>query len=282
MYRAKAAGRDCYRMFTEAMDADVQRRDQIEAGLRIELENGTGPNLHFQPVIDASGELVGFEGLMRWTHSALGPVSPAELIPIAEESGLMDELGRRVLAHACAVARRWPDLRIAVNVSPTQFRTSDFAGELKRLVESHGVRCTQIELEITEALFINDAGMCQPAIEQLRAAGFRVCLDDFGTGYSSLNCLRRFGIDKIKLDRSFIDAASRDQSIAMVRAAVTLGHAMDLEVVAEGIASEEEEQIALEAGCDGVQGYFYAHPMPLEQLDAFLATWQRGRIRSAA
>jgi diguanylate cyclase (GGDEF)-like protein len=282
MYRAKSAGRDCYRMFTEAMDADVQRRDQIEAGLRVELENGTGPVLHFQPVIDASGELVGFEGLMRWTHSALGPVSPSELIPVAEESGLIDELGRRLIAHACAVARRWPDLRVAINVSPTQFRTSDFAGKLKRLVESQGVLCEQIELEITEAIFIHDPALCEAAIEELRAAGFRLCLDDFGTGYSSLNCLRRFGIDKIKLDRSFIDAAARDQSIAMVRAAVTLGHAMDLEVVAEGIASEEEEQIALEAGCDGVQGYFYAHPMPLEQLDAFLATWRHGRIRTAA
>jgi diguanylate cyclase (GGDEF)-like protein len=282
MYRAKAAGRECYRMFTEAMDADVQRRDQLEAGLRLELQNGTGPTLHFQPVIGAQGELAGFEGLMRWTHSALGPVSPAELIPVAEESGLMDELGRRVLAHACAVARRWPDLPVAINLSPAQFRTSDFVGKLKRLVEGQGVRCEQIELEITEALFINDTGLCEPAIAELRAAGFSVCLDDFGTGYSSLNCLRRFGIDKIKLDRSFIDSAARDQSIAMVRAAVTLGHAMDLEVVAEGIASEEEEQIALEAGCDGVQGYFYAHPMPLEQLDAFIASWQGGRIRNAA
>ena len=282
MYRAKAAGRDCYRMFTEAMDADVQRRDQIEAGLRLELQNGTGPTLHFQPVIGALGELAGFEGLMRWTHSALGPVSPAEIVPVAEESGLMDELGRRVLAHACAVARRWPDLPVAINLSPAQFRTSDFVGKLQRLVEGQGVRCEQIELEFTEALFINDTGLCEPAIRELRAAGFRVCLDDFGTGYSSLNCLRRFAIDKIKLDRSFIDAAARDQSIAMVRAAVTLGHAMDLEVVAEGIASEEEEQIALEAGCDGVQGYFYARPMPLEQLDAFIAAWQSGRIRNAA
>jgi diguanylate cyclase (GGDEF)-like protein len=282
MYRAKAGGRDCYRLFTEAMDADVQRRDQIEAGLRLELENGTGPTLHFQPVIDASGELAGFEGLMRWTHSSLGPVSPAELIPVAEDTGLIEDLGKRVLAHACAVARRWPELRVAINISPAQFRTTGFVPKLKAMVESHGVKCRQLELEITEALFINDTGLCQPAIEELRAAGFRVCLDDFGTGLSSLNCLRRFGIDKIKLDRSFIDAAARDQSIAMVRAAVTLGHAMDMEVVAEGIASEDEEQIALEAGCDGLQGYFYARPMPLEQLDAFLASWQRGRIRSAA
>jgi EAL domain-containing protein (putative c-di-GMP-specific phosphodiesterase class I) len=149
-------------------------------------------------------------------------------------------------------------------------------------VESHGVACSQIELEITEALFINDTGLCQPAIEELRGAGFRVCLDDFGTGYSSLNCLRRFGIDKIKLDRSFIDTAARDQSIAMMRAAVVARPRHGPGSGGRGNIVGEEEQIALEAGCDGVQGYFYARPMPLEQIDAFIADWQSGRVRSAA
>jgi diguanylate cyclase (GGDEF)-like protein len=282
MYRAKAAGRDCYRLFTEAMDADVKRRDFIEAGLRLELANGTGPQLHFQPIIGARGEVVGLEGLMRWTQLALGPVPPMEIIPIAEECGLMEALGRRVVIDACAAARRWPDLPVAINLSPIQFRALDFAANLKALVESQLVACGQIELEITENLFIDHGALCAPAIEQLRAAGFRVCLDDFGTGYSSLNCLRGNGIDKIKLDRSFIDAAARDQSIAMVRAAVTLGHAMDLEVVAEGISCEAEEQIALEAGCDALQGYHYAWPMPLDQLDAFLAGFGETRISDAA
>ncbi|HEY0114707.1 MAG TPA: EAL domain-containing protein [Allosphingosinicella sp.] len=281
MYRAKAAGRDCYRIFTEAMDADVRRRDLIESSLRAELEMGNGPDLHFQPVIGSRGEVVGVEGLMRWKQSALGPVPPAEIIPIAEECGLMEELGRLVVGHACQVARRW-DLPVAINLSPVQFRTPDFAGKLQRLVESHGVDCRQIELEITEKLFIDHGTLCEQVIADLRGAGFRICLDDFGTGYSSLNCLRRLAVDKIKLDRSFIDAAARDQSVAIVRAAVTLGHAMDLDVVAEGISCAEEEQIALEAGCDGVQGYFYARPMPSDQLDAFLAEMKSGRISNAA
>ena len=282
MYRAKAGGRDCYRLFTAAMDADVKRRDQIEAGLRLELERGTGPHLDFQPVIGARGEVVGVEGLMRWTQPALGPVPPMEIIPIAEECGLMEQLGNMVVRDACAAARRWPDIPVAINLSPIQFRAPDFATNLKALVEGEGVACGQIELEITESLFIDHGPLCAPAIEQLRAAGFRVCLDDFGTGYSSLNCLRGNGIDKIKLDRSFIDAASRDRSIAMVRAAVTLGHAMDLEVVAEGISTEEEEQIALEAGCDALQGYHYAWPMPIDQLDDFFAKLAGNRISNAA
>lgn len=282
MYRAKAGGRNCYRLFSEAMDADAQRRHQIEAGLRLDLANGAGPFLHFQPVLGPRGEIVGVEGLMRWTRPALGTVPPMEIVPIAEECGLIEALGRRVVIDACAVARRWPDLSVAINLSPVQFRTPDFAAALKSLVESQGVACGQIELEITEALFIDHGDLCAPAIEQLRAAGFRVCLDDFGTGTSSLNSLRRHGIDKIKLDRSFVDAAARDRSIAMVRAAVTLGHAMDLEVVAEGIASAEEAQIALEAGCDGLQGFHFARPMAPEALDAFLAQASGARISTAA
>jgi diguanylate cyclase (GGDEF)-like protein len=282
MYRAKSSGRDCYRFFTEAMDADVQRRDQIEAALRRELGTGSGPSLYFQPVVGQRGEVVGLEGLMRWSPAQLGPVAPAEMIPIAEECGLMEALGHQAVLQACAVARLWPDLTVAINLSPVQFRDEEFADKLKQIVEGEGIACGQIELEITESLFIDHGRLCEPGIEQLRAAGFRVCLDDFGTGYSSLNCLRRYGIDKIKLDRSLIDAAARDQSIAMVRAAVTLGHAMDLEVVAEGISSKEEEQIALEAGCDGVQGYLYAWPMPPDQLQTYLAGFGPRRISDAA
>jgi diguanylate cyclase (GGDEF)-like protein len=282
MYRAKAAGRDCFRIFTEAMDADVQRRDRVENSLRAALRDGTGLELHFQPVIGNSGIVTSAEGLMRWRLPELGAIPPSEIIPIAEECGLMEELGRVVVAHACAVARRWPDLSIAINLSPAQFRAPDFAATLCRMVQAEGVPCQQIELEITEKLFIDHAGLCEQAIRDLRQAGFRICLDDFGTGYSSLSCLRRFQVDKIKLDRTFIDVAAKDESVAIVRAAVTLGHAMDLEVVAEGIATLEEEQIALEAGCDGLQGHLYARAMPGDQLDNYLAQMSAGRISNAA
>ncbi|MGQ0558815.1 MAG: putative bifunctional diguanylate cyclase/phosphodiesterase [Sphingosinicella sp.] len=271
MYRAKAAGRDCFRIFTEAMDADVQRRDQIESALRVALREAAGLNLHFQPVIGSRGDVVGLEGLMRWYHPQIGQVAPVELIPVAEESGLIDEVGLIAFRDACKVARRWPDLAVSVNLSPLQFRSAAFASTLRKIAAEEDVEPEQIELEITEGLFIEHGSICGQAMQELRRDGFRIALDDFGTGYSSLSCLRRFPVDKIKLDRSFIDTAARDQSVAIIRAAVTLGHAMNLEVVAEGISCKEEEQIALEAGCDSLQGFLYAAAMPPEEIDAFLA-----------
>jgi diguanylate cyclase (GGDEF)-like protein len=282
MYRAKAAGRDCFRIFTEAMDADVQRRDRIESGLRAELAAPDRLRLYFQPIIGSRGDICGVEGLLRWDDDGLGDVPPLELVSVAEECGLMDALGAHVVEQACQVARRWPDLPVAINLSPIQFRSIDFPASLRAAVEAQGVACRQIELEITEGLFLEHGAVCDRAIRELRQAGFRICLDDFGTGYSSLSCLRRFQVDKIKLDRNFIDTAARDQSIAIVRAAVTLGHAMQLEVVAEGIAGAEEEQIALEAGCDALQGHLYARPMPAEQLGAFLDRFASGGISNAA
>jgi diguanylate cyclase (GGDEF)-like protein len=271
MYRAKAAGRDCFRLFTEAMDADVQRRDQIESTLRAELREGRGLDLHYQPIFDGRGKVTALEGLVRWDHPTLGQVNPSEIIPIAEECGVIDELGQHSFRDACRMARHWPELTIAVNLSAVQFRAPRFAASLRAIAEEEGVQPTQLELEITEGLFIEHGTLCGTTIQELRRDGFRIVLDDFGTGYSSLSCLRKFPVDKIKLDRSFIDTAERDQSVAIIRAAVTLGHAMDLEVVAEGISNREEEQIALEAGCDGLQGHLYAPAMPADSIGAFLS-----------
>ena len=281
MYRAKAAGRDCFRIFTEAMDADVQRRDQIESSLRAELRDGSGLQLHYQPVIGPRGRVVGLEGLLRWHHPTLGQVAPSEMIPIAEECGVIDEVGLIAFRDACRVARRWPNLTVAVNLSPVQFRSASFPTTLRRIAHEEKVEPDQIELEITESLFIEHGSLCTQAMQELRRDGFRISLDDFGTGYSSLSCLRTFPVDKIKLDRSFIDIASRDQSVAIIRAAVTLGHAMDLEVVAEGVSCIEEEQIALEAGCDALQGHLYAPAMATEQLEAYLEA-QASDISDAA
>ncbi len=280
MYRAKAAGRDCFRIFTEAMDADVQRRDQIESSLRAELRDGSGLQLHFQPVIGDRGRVVGLEGLMRWHHPTLGQVPPAEMIPIAEECGVIDEVGLIAFRDACRVARRWPGLPVAVNLSPVQFRSPSFPETLRRITQEENVAPSQIELEITESLFIEHGSLCSQALQELRRDGFKVALDDFGTGYSSLSSLRTFPVDKIKLDRSFIDIAERDQSVAIIRAAVTLGHAMSLEVVAEGISCVEEELIALEAGCDALQGHLYAAAMPPDELDAYLEA--RAAVSNAA
>jgi diguanylate cyclase (GGDEF)-like protein len=271
MYRAKAAGRDCFRIFTEAMDADVQRRDQIESSLRAELRDGVGLQLHYQPVISAAGKVVGLEGLLRWNHPTFGQISPSEMIPIAEECGVIEELGLVAFRKACRVARRWPSLKVAVNLSPIQFRSPAFPATLRRIAIEEHVAPEQLELEITESLFIEHGSLCSQAMQELRRDGFRLTLDDFGTGYSSLSCLRTFPVDKIKLDRSFIDIASRDQSVAIIRAAVTLGHAMQLEVIAEGVSCLDEEQIAIDAGCDALQGHLYAPAMAPDQLEAYLA-----------
>jgi diguanylate cyclase (GGDEF)-like protein len=270
MYRAKSAGRDCFRVFTEAMDADVQRRDQIESALRGELGSGDALQLFFQPLIGSRGKVIGLEGLLRWSHPVLGQISPLEVIPVAEECGFIDELGLLVFRQACHAARRWPELSVSVNVSPLQFRNPAFATTLRRISHELGVDPRQMELEITEGLFIEHGALCSTAMEELRRDGFRIALDDFGTGLSSLSCLRRFSVDKIKLDRSFIDTAARDQSVAIIRAAVTLGHAMGLDVVAEGVSCREEEQIALEAGCDALQGFLYAPALPTEQIATYL------------
>ena len=263
MYRAKAAGRDCFRIFTEAMDADVQRRDQIESSLRSQLRDGEGPRSplpadHRQP---------------RQGHRPRrpGPLGAPDARHDRAERADPDRRGMRRdrRARPICVPRRLQD---GAALAGPQHRGEPLADAVPRAALP-GERCarsprrrasqpSQLELEITESLFIEHGSLCGQTIQELRRDGFRIVLDDFGTGYSSLSCLRRFPVDKIKLDRSFIDIAARDQSVAIIRAAVTLGHAMDLEVVAEGISCREEEQIALEAGCDGLQGHLYAPAMP--------------------
>jgi diguanylate cyclase (GGDEF)-like protein len=278
MYHAKAAGRDCFRMFSTQMDLDVQRRHQIEQRLRDALADEASPEIHFQPQFDRSGAVVGIEALLRWRDPLLGQIEPQEVTLIAEECGLIDALGEVVVKQACAAARRWPDLTVAINISPLQFRNSHFARKLIGLVESEGVACSQIELEITENLLIQHGELCSATLQQLRRAGFRIALDDFGTGYSSLSYLRHFKVDKIKLDRSFIDNAEAAESVVILRAAVQLGEAMGLEVVAEGICDRFQESVAREAGCHGFQGFLYASALPADELDALLAI----RARAAA
>jgi len=282
MYEAKTAGRNCYRLFSDEMDFAVQRRNMVEKKLREALDTGTGLRLHYQPQLNVKGAVIGVEGLLRWQDPDLGDISPAEIIPIAEESGLIDELGELTFRQACRGASKWPQITVAVNLSPLQFRRRDLTAVLQRIVREEGVTCDRIEIEVTENLLIEHADICAAAMAELRAIGFRLSLDDFGTGYSSLSYLRRFPVDKIKLDRSFIDSADLDQSISIIRAAVTLGHALGLEVIAEGISTAEQERVALEAGCDALQGYRYAPAMPEDELGAFLAGWPKGTSARAA
>lgn len=265
LYRAKAEGRNCFRFFSEEMDAEVQRRARLEEDLRQCLTEGQGLDVHYQPQMGAHGRIIGLEALLRWDHPDLGNVPPTEVIAIAEEIGLIEPLGEMVFREACRTALRWPGLFMAVNISPMQFaRTAGFPEKLSQIAAEEGTPCGQIELEITEGLFLEQGQTCENHISSLRAAGFRIALDDFGTGYASLSYLRRFQVDKIKLDKSFATNESAEASVAIIRAAVVLAHALGLEVVAEGIETTQHEQIALEAGCDGLQGFRYACAMPVD------------------
>lgn len=271
LYKAKDSGRNCFRLFSDSMDAEVHRRASIEDALRKSLSSGRGLEVHYQPQIDSSGQVKGVEALLRWIHPVLGNLAPSEVVPIAEEIGLIEKLGEFVFRDACRTAQKCPDLFVAVNISPLQFaKTARLSESLKQIAEEAGVSCAQIELEITENVFIEQGQNCESHIKALREQGFRIALDDFGTGYSSLSYLRRFQVDKIKLDKSFADDQNLQGSVAIIRAAVVLAHTLGLEVVAEGIETAEQEQVALEAGCDGLQGYRYAAAMPADRLIEYL------------
>ncbi len=279
LYEAKKNGRSCFRFFSDVLDQQLRRRDMLERDLREALDTGAGVSVHYQPQMCARGQICGVEALFRWKHPRLGDVPASEAIEIAEESELIDRLGEFVFRQAAELGRKYPRLSIAVNLSPAQFsRSGNIAVKLRDLARKERVEPSQIELEITERLFMEVGSGSDSQIQSLRAAGFRVALDDFGTGYSSLSYLRRFKVDRLKLDKSFIAGADLHENIAVIRAAVSLAHLLDLEVVAEGIETELQEAVALESGCDLLQGHRYGAPMAADLLESFMDE----RLRSAA
>jgi diguanylate cyclase (GGDEF)-like protein len=279
LYRAKAEGRDCYRLFTPAMDESVKLRGAIEEDLRTALATGDDMRVYYQPQVAGSGQaIVGLEALVRWQHPTLGLIAPEHFISVAEETGLICQLGEWVLRQACAASRRWPDLFISVNLSPVQFRTSGLADRLIAIVRGNGVDPQRIELEVTETLLLDDSDVVSDALNRLREAGFRIALDDFGTGYSSLNYLRRFQVDKIKIDRSFVQHLGQTlDSTAIISAVLTLGHAMGLTVTAEGVETVEQLDFLEAAGCNGMQGYLFSRPLPEEEIDELIRIGKQAR-----
>jgi diguanylate cyclase (GGDEF)-like protein len=282
LYRAKAEGRDCYRHFSEAMDEHIQFRSAIEEDLRAALENGEQLRVHYQPEVGASGRhVLGLEALVRWQHPNRGLIPPEQFVAIAEETGLICQLGEWVLREACKAARRWPDLFIAVNLSPAQFRLSGFADRLIGIVRDEKVDVTQIELEVTEGVLLADDDLVRDALAGLRAAGFRIALDDFGTGYSSFSYLRRFEFDKIKIDRSFVrHLGHRVDSAALVSAVVTIGHAMGLTVTAEGVETGAQKRFLTKVGCHQMQGHLFSRALPEEEV-ALLLSAQKSEQEAA-
>lgn len=280
LYSAKAEGRDCHRHFDLSMDVTVKLRGAIEEDLRAALASGEGLELHYQPLVASDGAMIGVEALMRWTHAGHGPLPPAQVIPIAEETGLIIPLGEWVLREACTAAIRWPGLFVALNLSPVQFRTAGFVERALEIIRESGARPEQLEFEVTEGVLIDDDELVRTGLARLRAAGLRIALDDFGTGYSSLSYLRKFEVDKIKIDRSFVQHLGHTvDSAAIIHAVVTLGHAMGMTVTAEGVETCDQQRFLKLAGCNQMQGYLFSRPVPAEQVTALLA--RRGALRAA-
>jgi diguanylate cyclase (GGDEF)-like protein len=272
MYAAKSAGRRTYRFFEPEMDAQAQARRTLELDLRQAIAD-SALEVHYQPCVDLrDGRITGCEALVRWRHPARGMVSPAEFIPIAENTGLINQLGEWVLTTACAEATTWPgDIRLAVNVSPVQFRSGTLALKVIGALAASGLAANRLELEITEAVLISDDDAALEILHQLRAIGVRIALDDFGTGYSSLSYLQRFPFDKIKIDRCFVnDLVDPDGSSCIVQAVVNIAAARHMTTTAEGVETQPQRDMLRALGCAEMQGYLFSPAKPAAEIKPLL------------
>jgi diguanylate cyclase (GGDEF)-like protein/PAS domain S-box-containing protein len=272
MYAAKSAGRRTCRFFDPAMDAQARARRTLELDLRQAVVRGE-LEVYYQPCISLQDDrITGCEALVRWHHPERGMVSPAEFIPIAEETGLINEIGEWVLSTACADAATWPNgIRLAVNVSPVQFKSATLALKVTAALAASGLSASRLELEITEAVLIRDDDTALAILHQLRTIGVRIALDDFGTGYSSLSYLQRFPFDKIKIDRAFIiGLAEDDGSSSIVQAVVNIAATRHMTTTAEGVETEAQRQMLRALGCSEMQGYLFSPPKPLAQIKPLL------------
>jgi EAL domain-containing protein (putative c-di-GMP-specific phosphodiesterase class I) len=253
------------------MDADLSKRKLLEGDLREAIENNQ-LRLVYQPIVDKSGDnMLGVEALCRWTHPTRGEISPMEFIALAEHSGLIVELGAWVLRKAMTDGLAWPNLTVAVNVSPLQFRRADFADTVEHTLKETGFDPTRLELEITESVLIGNVDTTEAAMRRLKAFGVRLALDDFGTGYSSLLYLRRFPFDKLKIDRSFVLSIEKAaDAAAIVHAVVSLGRGLGMKVTAEGVETADQHLFLRAAGVHQMQGYRFGRPTTADRIAARL------------
>ncbi len=270
LYQAKDRGRGCSCFFEPEMDAALRARREIEADLRDALASNA-LTMVYQPQVNQAGEVVTLEALVRWLHPARGEVSPALFVPIAEECGLIDALSFQTLKIAFSDSLRWQGIRMAVNLSASQLRRQDFLSRLQALLEETGVDPHQLELEITEGVLLGDDPQTHHALAALRTMGFSLALDDFGTGYSSLSYLRRYPVNKIKIDRSFIaNLGVEREAWEMIAAIVRLARALGLGVIAEGVETREQRRHLIRAGCGDMQGFLFGRPFNRAEMDAML------------
>ena len=268
LYAAKAAGKGCYRFFAPEMHEAARERQRMESDLRVAMEKGQ-LWVAFQPSVDASSEAVtGFEALVRWDHPEHGPVSPSLFIPLAEEIGMIPELGEWVLRTACAEAAKWPKgITVAVNLSPIQFKSHALPSTVRSALGESGLAPERLELEITEGVFLSNDDHIHDMIHGLKDIGVKLALDDFGTGYSSLSYLLRVPFDKIKIDQSFVRGASDpgSRNAALIRAMISLASDLQMQTTAEGVETAEELMLVRNLGVALIQGFYFAKPMPADE-----------------
>ncbi|OKO74238.1 diguanylate cyclase [Bradyrhizobium sp. NAS80.1] len=273
MYAAKSEGRRTFRLFVPEYDAKARLRRQLELDLRQALTRGEF-EVHYQPLVDLAANVVtGCEALLRWRHPERGMISPAEFIPVAEETGMIGEIGEWVLKQACLEAAGWPgQIHVAVNVSPVQFRAKTLALKVAAALAESGLTPGRLELEITETVLIRDDAEALTILQQLRELGVRIALDDFGTGYSSLSYLHRFPFDKIKIDRSFIsDIGEPEDSSPIVQAVVHMAAARHMATTAEGVETEAQREVLRQLGCSQMQGWLFSPAVPAAKLKRLLS-----------
>jgi diguanylate cyclase (GGDEF)-like protein/PAS domain S-box-containing protein len=280
MYQAKATGRNAYHFFNEEMSLQAREHLTLRTGLRRAIEYEE-LELFYQPQFDlSSGRIVGAEALLRWHHGELGQVPPLKFIPVAEESGLIVSIGEWVMFEACRQASAWrasglPDISVAVNLSAVQFRRGNVEQIVTRALEAASLPASALELELTESILIQNVEQVLVSVKRIKQLGVRLAIDDFGTGYSSLSYLKRFDIDKLKIDQSFVrDLASDPDDAAIVRAIIQMAHSLSLKTIAEGVEDQAMLEQLRSFGCDMAQGYHFARPMPAKEFARFLAAHQ--------
>src|SRR5690606_14208974 len=275
MYAAKRRGRNNFQFFTSELNRVADERLNIEAAMRVALERDEF-EVHYQPKVDHSRRIVGVEALARWCHPQLGPITPDRFIPIAEETGLIMPLTTAILRRAFAAARVWNSgrempLRIAVNLSPLLFLGDDIVAHIAHLLRDANLPPTQVELEITESVFLGDSERAVSILREFKALGVWLAMDDFGTGYSSLSYLRRFPLDIIKIDRSLVTGLEHEEELAMIaRAVISLGQSLRKTVVAEGVENEAQFDFLRYQGCHEFQGYLFSQPVEADAIARLL------------
>jgi predicted signal transduction protein with EAL and GGDEF domain len=283
LYRAKQRGRSRYRCFTQDMDASVKLRLELEMELRRAISREE-LSMAYQPIVGTmSGEIGGFEALLRWEHPERGTIRPDLFVPIAEQGGLMIPLGNWMLRTVFRECRDWPACDISVNLSPIQIMASDFVATMAAIVGETGIDPARVVLEITEGVMLDRSEHVLSTLRDLGRMGFRIALDDFGTGFSSLSYLRIFQFERIKIDRSFVSNVENDRDAnAILSTIAALGHSLRMKVVAEGVETETQRRLVQAAGCEMVQGHLFWKAMPGPEARALLAQPTGMRMRKLA